>query len=550
MENNNKKGRWVTINGTHVLIKNGQSVNEAMQETFKGKRGKKRVNQGKFEYSADGGNTWEDMDEQSYNELDADEDAFDENVEDDFGFDEDEKQITEQSYNKALDYFNFSESQPSFEQMKKRFPDLDDNAIKSVMNDVNWKDYVESDRNDEPTSPMDEFSGPDQEGPSYAQLEAGKKDFKREKPDDPEKEPHLIGPDGNRYDTEEDYNQSQKEEKKPFDIEKHNRMVGLESQMHSLVDNARKNGQSPQQVLDSVAYDMNIEPGTEEFNRLKNIVMYDTRMNKDTGKYEYNRFNVGSNKLLSKPEDREKINDLKMALQDAGLQDAKIEDGYEDYGANMQWTNITSGDTWVLDPKDWMDYMNDNATKEEIVDRIKNGKYKDVFKWKNERTPKESLAKQLRRVMEDNGYSGGFSDESDEDYLDRFLAQDNRRTGNYSNVSFKTFKDRADFYDPATNQNSPKEKLQNIYDFLTKNDEGLTKELNEIRDRKAAEYSKRKKQASVDYWSKYFDNVDENMVDEAENIFKNRKFNSVSERNTAEREIYQALSLLKKYKGK
>ena len=215
--------------------------------------------------------------------------------------------------------------------------------------------------------------------------------------------------------------------------EEHNRRIGRESQMHAMIDNAKRNGQSPQQVLDSVSYDMDIEKGSEEYNRLKDLVLEGTHLNKESGQHEYNRFNIGSNKTLRKPEDREKLNELRQALQDAGLQDAKIEDGYEDIGANMYWTNITSGDTWVLNPRDWMDYMNGNATKEEIVDRVKNGKYSGAFKW-GEPKKQESQDSKEWRFKPDNlaivqklqglGLDTGSMTEEDfevaKDFLNRF----------------------------------------------------------------------------------------------------------------------------------
>lgn len=163
-------------------------------------------------------------------------------------------------------------------------------------------------------------------------------------------------------------------------IDRYNRMVGLESQMHSKIDNARKNGQSPQQVLDSVAYDMDIQPGTEEYDRLKTLVMYDTRMNKDTGQYEYNKYSFGSNKQVSGDE-RKKLQDLSDAFNKAGLEN-KLQDTWEDYGARMGMTNLIHNNTQVLNPRDWMDYMNGNASAEDIIQRIKDSPYKSVFKWK------------------------------------------------------------------------------------------------------------------------------------------------------------------------
>lgn len=96
------KERWITINGAHVLIKDGESVNQL----FEGKQSKKRLNKGKYEHSEDNGKTWEDMDEDSYKELSAEEDNFDENEDADFDpieyeefeiEDDDEKEEKEES---------------------------------------------------------------------------------------------------------------------------------------------------------------------------------------------------------------------------------------------------------------------------------------------------------------------------------------------------------------------------------------------------------------------------------------------------------------------
>lgn len=88
-------GRWVTINGAHVFIEKGQSVNDALDGLSKGKRGKKRISNGKHEYSVDDGKSWFEMGADAYGEYDADPDDFDRNVDDDFGFDEEEEMFDE-----------------------------------------------------------------------------------------------------------------------------------------------------------------------------------------------------------------------------------------------------------------------------------------------------------------------------------------------------------------------------------------------------------------------------------------------------------------------
>jgi len=78
------KERWITVNGNHILIKEGQSVKDALGDKF---AKKKRINKGKYEYSTDGEN-YEDMDKDSYDELEAEEDSFDENEDKDFETDD------------------------------------------------------------------------------------------------------------------------------------------------------------------------------------------------------------------------------------------------------------------------------------------------------------------------------------------------------------------------------------------------------------------------------------------------------------------------------
>lgn len=161
---------------------------------------------------------------------------------------------------------------------------------------------------------------------------------------------------------------------------------------------------------------------------------------------------------------------------------------------------------------------------------------------------KKSLASQLRKVMIDNGYYSDLqSDQSDEDWLDNFLQQDERRTGNYSNVRFKTFKDRADFYNPKTNKNSSPEALKKIHDFLVENDEGLNKELNEIRDKKSSEYKKKQREEQLNYWKGYFENIDEDMLDKADDMLSGKDFKSTHQKDNAKHEVLTALSILKKY---
>jgi len=194
--------------------------------------------------------------------------------------------------------------------------------------------------------------------------------------------------------------------------DKWNKKVGRSSQMISLVDNAKANGQSPQQVLDSVSYDMDIEPGSEEFKELKDIVMRET--NKQG---EYNKYNMGSNKLLSGDE-RKKMQDLSDAFKKAGLYN-EMEDGYEDYGANMQWTSLTHDGTWVLNPREWRDYMNGSVSADELVaskkgDNFWGKKFKEGITRKPVEMPKYHWDK--GHIVIDEGPDKGSTFDSEDDY--------------------------------------------------------------------------------------------------------------------------------------
>ena len=80
---NGKDGHWYTDkNGKHYFVANGESPQEGWQSTYK------RISDGKYQKSTNGGKSWEDMkDADEYNLFEADEEEFDENIDDDFGFD-------------------------------------------------------------------------------------------------------------------------------------------------------------------------------------------------------------------------------------------------------------------------------------------------------------------------------------------------------------------------------------------------------------------------------------------------------------------------------
>lgn len=103
-----EKGHWYTDkNGNHYFVKEGQTP----QEGWEASKRRKMIKGGKYQVSEDG-NEWKDVNKDEYDKYESDSMEFDENEEDDFGFDEEEE-----------------------------------------------------------PNPMDEFSGPDEDGPSYAQIE-------------------------------------------------------------------------------------------------------------------------------------------------------------------------------------------------------------------------------------------------------------------------------------------------------------------------------------------------------------------------------------------
>ena len=176
-------------------------------------------------------------------------------------------------------------------------------------------------------------------------------------------------------------------------VDEMNKRTMRSSNITRAIENARKNGQDPQTVLDTVSYDFDIEPGSEEYNKLKEEVLRDAKLNKQTGKYEFNKYNIGSNKELKTSEERKMMEDLAQAFKDAGLEGVKVEDGYEDAGADMKWTTLSyedeSGSSWLINPREWIDYMNGNKTAEEIVNEIKNGEYGHLYKWKKDSESQE-----------------------------------------------------------------------------------------------------------------------------------------------------------------
>jgi len=157
----------------------------------------KRINGGKYEKSEDGGKTWAPLkDRKEYDEYEAEDFDFDLNEEDDFGFDEDAHMDYEEIFT--------DNDTAQIERYAKHYgvdvEELKDNIHQNALDRIRQGDSVTNAKNDameeeldrlEPGSvpvndkqtgedekepnPMDEFSGPDREGPSYAQMEAKKK---------------------------------------------------------------------------------------------------------------------------------------------------------------------------------------------------------------------------------------------------------------------------------------------------------------------------------------------------------------------------------------
>lgn len=153
-----------------------------------------------------------------------------------------------------------------------------------------------------------------------------------------------------------------------------NEKMSRHSHLVDSVGKARKQGLDPQSVFDSVAKENNIGDGHEDYDYLKGEAFRDAKQGPD-GKYQYRKYNVGSNKLLSGDE-RAKMEKLAQKLNDAGYK-ARLVDGWQDYGAGMQWSNILGNsptldmEYWALNPKQWLDYMNDDVSDDDIVEQLR-----------------------------------------------------------------------------------------------------------------------------------------------------------------------------------
>ena len=72
----------------------------------------------------------------------------------------------------------------------------------------------------------------------------------------------------------------EKEEPKKNRFEDWNKQVSRSAEIRRAMENARKNGQTPQQVMDSIAKDFDLDPAGEEFKKYKDELLKDTKMNK------------------------------------------------------------------------------------------------------------------------------------------------------------------------------------------------------------------------------------------------------------------------------
>lgn len=137
-----EKGHWYTDkNGNHYFVKEGETPKEGWERSKR----RKMIDGGKYKVDDGDGKGTRDVEKDEYDKYEADSADFDENVEDDFGFDEtDESEYADEEmfYNIRTQYMSEG---GDFEDMKKKFPDVDDNLIRAAMNtDINnFDDYLD-----------------------------------------------------------------------------------------------------------------------------------------------------------------------------------------------------------------------------------------------------------------------------------------------------------------------------------------------------------------------------------------------------------------------
>lgn len=138
----------------------------------------KRINQGKYEVSGDG-KTYSETDRDTYNSFEVDDDLFDVNEDSDFEY--------ENEYiSKTLDDISKASDKKAFEYIADNIDELTEAGL--ISEEDSDRLYEELDKkidesgermplynskiSKKESSPMNEFSGPEKEGPSYAELDA------------------------------------------------------------------------------------------------------------------------------------------------------------------------------------------------------------------------------------------------------------------------------------------------------------------------------------------------------------------------------------------
>lgn len=75
------------------------------------------------------------------------------------------------------------------------------------------------------------------------------------------------------------------------------KMIDSNDRLTSTYENAKSKGQTPQQVLDTVSYDLDIQPGSEEFKKLKNMIRKDAKL--VDGEYKFEQQSASNPRKLS-----------------------------------------------------------------------------------------------------------------------------------------------------------------------------------------------------------------------------------------------------------
>lgn len=225
----NKNGHWYTDkNGNHYFIEDGQSP----QEGWEASKRRKMIDNGKFKVSEDG-KEYRDVDSEEYNKFEADENDFDDDrlgdrftdlhydiIEEKGKFDlneakqrlikegfseeqvnnwvdenydifewEDFEEVDDEDKSqyvvKVRDDIESASDKKAFEYIADNIDDLTEaGLISEEMSDTLYNELDKkidesgekmplfNTRIKKEPNPMNEFSGPDKEGPSYAQLEA------------------------------------------------------------------------------------------------------------------------------------------------------------------------------------------------------------------------------------------------------------------------------------------------------------------------------------------------------------------------------------------